>query len=522
MTDVLRLSWAIARSGWRASWNRGFRFSRLKSGLIALVLQALFFLMIARRAPAMAPQASTEGFAGVMALMSLQMAWFGMMYGFSRGQFQLYQGLLVPLFQISPARPLGFLLGRVIEALPTRLWSTALWAWVYSGMIPGPSRLGIASVLAAVGLLVGMVAHLSGLLLLAFWGRYSPRTMRNGLLFFGTATLALATWAIIYLAQGGTVTDLALLMRQYRLIVFGAVVALTGVPGLLLLIALGVRPTAVEELYRRGLYQVIELGESDIDRPGRSLWLPFGRGVMRAVLSREWLELTRSRVARVQAMIWVAGTVGVYVAGRSMEGQPMERLIQYVGALSLLAWFMAFGHWVVRVFEKERRTMVLYRLAAVPAPRLLLAKFTSVFLPSALLVSASTTIGSLAARLTPTEALTVLWWSLSGLAAGVIGGFGAAAATADQGEIEEQSEALPARGDDSAAQTAGGNSAWWSLARTGALVVSTALPMWMGAGQPGLPFTIPPVVLGTVCALLPSGLLLLGYRLMVSAWHRSG
>jgi hypothetical protein len=517
MSEVLRTAWSIARSGWRSTFNRSFRFSRMKTAVIALVIQALFFLFIARRAPAMAAGASGESIGGLLALIALQMGWFGLVYGFSRGQMQLYQGILVPLFQITPARPLAFLMGRVIEAVPGRAWSCLLWAWAYSGAIAGPARWPMALLLAVAGLFVGMVAHLSGLLLLAFWSRYSPKTMRNGTIFFGAVTLAMATWAVIYLSEGGTVTELAALMRQYRLIAYGAVLAAAGVPGVALLGALAVRPLAVENLYRQGVYQVIELNDAEVVRPGKSRWLPLRDNVMRAVLSREWLELARSKVARVQAMIWVSGTVGVYFAGQAMRGQPLSRVIQFVGALSLLAWFMSYGHWVVRVFEKERKTMLLYRLTAVPAYRLLLAKFTSVFAPSAVLVALTALVGAWAARLGPGGAFTVLGWSLGALAAGTLGGFGMAAATA--GESDEQ-ELDQAPGREGASPQPTGN-AWWTVARTVALLLTAALPVWTGAGQPGLPFRLPQAPLLALDVLLPLGLLAGGYWLMGRVWDTS-
>ncbi|MFZ5823693.1 MAG: hypothetical protein ACOY94_05085 [Bacillota bacterium] len=518
MSEVMRLSWAIARMGWRATYNRLFRFSRVKSGLIMLLLQGLLIFLIARRAPAMAASATGDGLSGVMAIIALQMGWFGLMYGFSRGQFQLYQGLLVPLFQLSPARPLAFLIGRVIEAAPQRSWSTLLWAWAYSSMIPGSGRWAAMALLFAVGLATGMIAHLSGLLLLTFWSRYSPKTMRNGLFLFGGLTLAMATWAVIYLSQGNTVTDLALVMRQYRTTVFGLVVLTAGLPGLLLGLASLVRPDWVEDLYRRGLYTVVELGEQDIDRPGRSYWLPIGaNGVLRAVLSREWLQLTRSKVARIQLMIWLAGTVGVFFAGQAMAGQPMERLVQYVGSLSLLAWFLSFGHWVVRVFEQERVTIALYRLAAVPTPRLIAAKLTSIAVPSAALVGLSVLAGSLAARLSPLDSLSVLLWSLLALAAGILGGFGVAAATADQ-EPEEPTGGAAPRSEMAPPTTAQG-SAWWSLARTLAVLVSTALPLWAGAGRAGLAATLPPAQAVVLVLLLPTLLLSGGVWWMLRTWR---
>lgn len=515
MSALLRLSWSIARMGWRATWNRSIRFSKMKTGLIALALQLLFFALIARRAPMLAGAATRDGMLGLLTLMSVQMAWFGLIYGFSRGQQQLYQGILVPLFQMTPARPLGFLVGRVIEAVPLRFFSIGLWAWVYARALPGEERWLAALLLAAVGMAVGMIAHLSGLLLLSFWSRYSPGTMRNGNTFFGIITLALLTAAMIYLSQGGSLTELALTMRQYRIGVFTAVVMAAGIPGLGLLAALFIRPDAVEHLYRTGLYQVLELNDTDISRPGRSQWLPIPEPVFRAVLSREWLELLRARMVRIQALVWVAGTVGTFFAGRSMIDQPLSRVIPLVAFNALLAWFLSYGHWVVRAFEKERRTIHLYRLAAISGSRLVAAKFLSVFLPSALLVSISTLVGGAAAELDLTGALTLLAWALGALAAGVFGGFGMTAATADQNPEETELDTTPRR---EGAPEPGGGGQWWALARTIALMLCAGLPIWAAAGQPWLPWTLPWLPLLVLLAIMPTMLLAAGFWIMSRSW----
>jgi hypothetical protein len=292
---------------------------------------------------------------------------------------------------------------------------------------------------------------------------------------------------------------------------------LAGIPGLALLGALLVRPGAVEGLYRQGVYQVIELADADFTRPQRSVWLPLRDGIFRAVLSREWLELARSKVARIQIMIWVAGTVGVLVAGRAMAGQPLPRVIQFVGGLSLFAWFMAYGHWVVRVFEKERKTVLLYRLTNVPARKLVLAKFISVFAPSAVLVAVSALVGGFAAGAGLQGALAVTGWSLAALAAGTFGGFGMAAATANEYEDAEM-DASPRREGTEGPQATG--NAWWVLARTFALIIPAALAVWLAAGHPGLPWAAAAVPLGAFATLLPLLLLVGGYWWMTRTWER--
>lgn len=516
MNGIVSLSLAVARSGWQASWNRLFRFSRMKAGLIWLALQGFMVFVIARRAPAVAPDSAEAGLFGALTLMGAQMAWFGLMNGFSRGQMQLYQGLLVPLFQITPARPLAFLLGRVIEAVPARAWTTLLWAWAYSAIIPPPGRWPALALLWLTGLAAGMLAHLAGLLLLTFWGRYHPQTMRHGNTIFGVLTIAMMTAAIIYLSSGGTATELALVMRESRRSVLTTMAAVAGLPGLLLALALLVRPRWVESHYRDGLYRVLELGEQDTVRSGRSYWLPLGDGVMRAVLSREWLQLARSRMARTQLLIFIAGVVGVWFAGRGAADQPMAGLVGSIGGLSLLAWFNAFGHWVAKVFQQERVTIALYRLAAVPTAKLVAAKFTSLLVPSLLLVAIAVAVGSLAAALPSSTALVLLLWTELGLLAGLMGGFGAAAATADQEPEEPEAAGAPRveQGGSAAVQS----SAWFSLARTLGLTVSTALPLWAAAGRPWVPLPAP--VAWAVALGLPLALFLGGVGWMLRTWRR--
>lgn len=510
MNAVLRTAWSVAWYGWRAIYNRSFRFSRVKFAVIWQVLTLGFLVFIARR---VRPAPDAAGLEGLLVLMAVQMGWFGLMSGFSRGQFQLFQGLLVPLFQITPARPLAFFLGRIVEHVPMRLWSTLLWSWAYSAAVPGAGRAGALLALFATGVAVGVLANLAGLLLVALWARLSPKTLRYGSVGFGILTMALATWVVIFLATGGEVSELALRMRTFRSAFSLAVAALGGGPGLALLLALAARPEWVENLYRTGLYRVIELGEQDDARPGRSRWLPLPDGAVRAVLAKEWLQWSRSRVTQIQALVWVFGTVGVYVAGQAMAGQPLTRVVQYVGALSLLAWGLAFSHWVVRVFEGERAAIILYRLTAVPAGRLLWAKFLSIFIPSGGAVTLSALVGSAGAGLPLQDAMIVIGWSLAALAAGTVGGFGAAAATAGQEPPEPEVMAASRTG-----PSQSNTNAWFTLARMGGMLVPIFLVVWTGAGQPWLPFKLPQGALLGVDVALPAALLAGGYWFMNRIW----
>ncbi len=518
MNGILSLSLAVARSGWLAGWNQLFRFSRMKAGLLLVALQGFLVFVVARRAPTLAADSAEAGLAGALTLMGAQMAWFGLMYGFSRGQMQLYQGLLVPLFQITPARPLAFLLGRVIEAVPTRAWTTLLWAWAYSAMVPGPGRWPAMALLWTAGLATGMLAHLAGLLLLTFWSRYHPRSMRHGNTAFGVLTIAMMTAAVVYLMEGGTATELALALRAARRSVLTVLTAAAGLPGLMLALALLIRPQWVESHYREGLYRVLELGEQDTVRSGRSWWLPLrGDGVLRAVLSREWLQWVRYRMARTQLLIFAAGVVCVWFAGRSAAGRamPLAGLVGSVGGLSLLAWYNAFGHWVAKVFQQERITIALYRLAAVPTARLVIAKLVSVLVPSVLLVAVAAAVGSAAARLPLSTAGSLLLWTELGLVFGVLGGFGAAAATANQEPEEPEAPGAPRMEQGGSAMVQ--SSAWSSLARTFGLTVSTALPLWAAAGRPWL--DLPPASAWTIALGVPLALFLGGVGWMLRTWR---
>jgi hypothetical protein len=517
VSESVRLAWSIANASWRANWNRSIRFSKAKIGLIWLVVQALFFWFLSHRTPTMSLDAR-QSILGLGALIGLQMAWFGLIYGFSRGQMQLYRGILVPLFQITPIRPIGVILGRALEAVPSRTFACLLWGWVYSGAIHGPARYPAALLLALIGLVVGLLAHMAGLLLVTLWGRYSPKTLRYGTPVFGIASLGLVTWIVIYLASGGTVTTIASTMQAYRLPVMGTLVALVGLPGLLLFGAALVIPAWIESLYHTGLYQVLELGEQEVSRSARSFWLPLPNPVYRAILSREWLQLSRSKLFRIQLLTFAAGAVGCWFAGRAMAGAPLPKVILFVGGLALFAWFMGFGEWVVRVFEAERRTIFLYRITAVPVRQLIGAKLLSLFGPSLILVALSTVTGALAARLSLGGALLVGAWSAAGMLAGILGGFGAAAATASEAPEEEE-----AGGQSTPDGTpVGGGNAWYTLFRIGALIVTMALPIAIGAGLPGVPFAVPILLQAIVGAGLPLVLMLLGVRIMVRRWERIG
>jgi len=221
-------------------------------------------------------------------------------------------------------------------------------------------------------------------------------------------------------------------------------------------------------------------------------------------------------MARTQVLIFLAGAVGVWFAGRSAADRPMPALVWSVGGLSLVAWFNAFGHWVAKVFQQERVTVALYRLAAVPTARLVAAKFLSLLVPSVLLVAAAVAAGSLAAGVPASAALVLLLWTELGLLGGLMGGFGVAAATADQ--EPEEPEAAGAHRVEQGGSAAVQSNAWYSLARTLGLMVSTFLPLWAAAGRPWLDVPAP---LAWAAALgLPLTLLVGGVGWMLRTWRR--
>lgn len=524
MSEIWRQALGIARSGWRAQYNRIWRFSRFKSGAMVLAMQLGMILLVSRRAQAAGGGAAGAGLLELMVLIGLQFGWFGLLYGFSRGQFQLYTGVLVPLFQMTPTRPIAFLIGRVLEAVPQRAWTALLWGWAYSAALPWPAaeRWAAALVLALSAISVGMLTHLTGLLTLAVWSRISPRTLRTGLFLGFAATLGLATWGIIYLAGGGSLAGAAATLRSVRSAVFAAVAAVGGLPGLVLAGAFLVRPGWVEDLYRQGLYQVLELEEQNDARPRRSFWLPLPGGVLRPVLSREWLTLSRSVFTRLRLMVWAAGAVGVWAAGGAAAGQGRESALVFIGTLSLLAWGLSFSNMVTNAFTSERVTVALYRLAGIRALPLLAAKFISVALPAALLVAAAAGVGIGRAGLEAADGLWLLGWVLVALAAGTATSLGLAAATAGEDPEEPGAGPRSPMGMQPMPNTQNPMAVPWALARTGGLVFPMAVAIWAGAGQLWLPQPLPAAVPWAVLAMLPAAALLVGGALMYRDWEQGG
>lgn len=516
MSEVLRLSLSVARSGWQAAWNRTFRLSRFPAGLLWLLAQVAAAALVAHRVPPAPEAAGGPGIAGMAALTAVQMGWFGLLYGFARGQVQLYHGLMVPLVQITPARPAAFLLGRLIEALPQRAWVALLWAWAYAGALPGHVRWAALPALFGAGVTAGMLALLSGMLLLTLWSRVSPRSISRGSALLGGATLALFAAMVIHILRGGTVQDLALLVERYRLPVAGAVLAAAGIPGAALLAALVLRPAAVEDLYRQGLYRVLELEQRETRRPGRSLWLPAARsGVLRAVLSREWLYLARSPLTRVQLALFAAGVACVVAAGWSAAGEPASHAVPVIAALSVQTWFVSLGHLPVRTFEAERAALDLYRLAAVPAPHLIAAKLLSIGAPSALLVSLAAAAGGLAAGLDLPDLARAVLLAVLAAAGGIAGGVGMAAATARH----EPDEPSPGRAAEAALSVLQQSGSWAAVVRTLTAIAGAGMPLWAGAGRPGLSDVVPAPLAWAAALGLPLISLAAGISRLTRTWR---
>lgn len=520
MSEVWRQSWAIARSGWRALYNRTWRFSPRKTLLIDMGSEFFVVFLITRRAGAIAAGAGAVDLTGLLLLITLQMGWFGLMYGFARGQFQLYTGILVPLFQITPARPMAFLVGRVLESLPRRAWSTLLWAWAYSAAIAGAARWPALLLFWTVALGFSALAHLSGLLALTLWSRLSPRTLRVGLFIIFASTLGGITWAVIYLGTGGGLVDLAQRFRAARWWLGGALALVGGLPGLALLLAFVFRPSAVENLYRRGLYRVLELNERQDSRPGRSRWLPLPDGPLRAVLSRDLLVLTRSGFTLFRLATWVAGAVGAYMAGAALAGQPTTRLTLWLGGLALFAWGLPFRNLVTGAFHGEKASMDLYRLTGTPLGPVLLGKYIAQAVPAALLAGLAAAVAAGRAELGAGPALTLVLWVWLALAAGIAGGLGYAAVSAREPDPDE--EAGAAAPPDAGVPGVGGGTLAASLLRTLSFAGPMAVTIWIAGGRPGLPLAIPALWPLLLVLLAAAGSLAVGWRLLGREWDGRG
>lgn len=516
MSEVLRTAWAVARSGWRANYNRTWKFSRSKSSVIFTVAYLLVIYLVTQRAGQVSPGRSGLGLQGLAVLLVLQLGWSGLLRGYTRGQFQLYQGILVPLFQISPARPIAFLIGRSLEGLTIALRNAAVWGYAYSAALPGRERWVGALLLGGVGLAAYTVAHLAGLLTLALLSRLSPRSL-NGSLFAAFAlSLGAATGAAIYLARGGSLADLALLVHQYRTPIAALSLGLLGAPGLGLLLAFFVIPDRVEELYRVGLYQVLELRDLADARPRRSLWLPLPAGPFRGVLARQWLTDLRAAVTRFRLLIWGAAGAGVWFSGAAARGQGPERAVLFVGGLAVLAWGLSSSAQVASAFTSERVTQLLYRLAGVRPLPLFAAKFLGLWLPTLAGVALPCLVGGWRAGLGGGELLQLLAWSCGAMTAGTLGGLGIAAATAGEEPDEPESQGaggLFGPGQDPQSGTI------WAILRTFGLVLPTALCLWAGSGQFGSPLPAPTAGLLLLLVLIVGGCLALGLALMVRGWR---
>jgi hypothetical protein len=493
----LRVGWAVARTAWRSRYNRLWRFSKFKWVVVMQIVQLAFFWWLSSRTGKLAGASHQERFVGILALLVLQFGWSGLLQGFVNGQFQLFKGSLNPLFEVSSAPPIGFIIGRVLEHIPRRIWSSLLWAWAYTAVLPPKGRIADLLMLSGIATVIASLAFLTGMLSLILWQAYAPKTVRYGLTGGLVLQIIFMTWAAIFLAQGGTVAQILQTLAQSRHVLFTLVVMIGALPGIGMLGTSLVRPQVIDRLYHRGLKQLTEL-EQGIGKAKRSFYVELaGDPLVRAIVSREWISLLRAPFTGVRLFAYSAAIVGEWITGRSLHHHTAggsHSAVLLLG-IPLVAWVLIFSGDFIMAFPGEGAALTLYRLSGHSASRVMAAKFLANWLPNCVLIFVACLAGAIAAKDAIGEPWRIVANGLLAATASMMGAFGISAGYLDP-DLDELGQAQNSPGT--------GQMGAWGLVGLVAACIPIVLILFVS--WPGTAAVVPLPVLFWIIVCLPIGI----------------
>jgi len=398
---------ALVRAAWRAGCNDGWRFSRARAGLWALVLQvALAGLAMWRLA-----SGPLELSPGTVLVVGFAEEWLmAFLMTLLRGRERYFAGPVVTLVHLSPAPARAFVLAQVVGALPDRAWRAMLFGCALlpavrpAGPAPGQTALVLAGFVAAA-IVGGAAGHLASIGFLFGAARRLP----GALVVIPAAALVLLlllVWGLLYLLLVGLdqlAAGAGAAPPPHDGAAWGAelaLVALLSLPGLLMLAGElwttgGRRRAADNDGFREAWLSVREALERG-SRPLRSRWPALIGGPAGALQALAWLRAARNWFSLVRLGIWAAVLVAPFLLRVGLAGMPPVRASALYIGTGLTAALFNYGEQAAALFSVDGERAALPVLTGVTPGQLILGKWLS------------------ALPVVPVAALTTLAWARAG------------------------------------------------------------------------------------------------------------
>ena len=355
---------AIAVAARRERWNLMWRFSRLKSGAWLLLFQAGAIAAVLYN---FVRSGFSLPFMSALALISVQSAVWGVTSAFTQERDRLYRGRVVELVHLSSAPAYSLPIAGILSDLPSRAWTSLIWA----GMFSRPATGGWWSLpvlwLASLTISVATQFFATRLLVAAVCRR--PRFLAW-------------SWALTIAGMVALTGLFAYALFQPELLGnAGARLASVAPPLAALLVIAGaaagaaalLRPERLGELYKESWLRFSECSRTASLRvPSR--WPAFARGPAGSVQAKDWLMALRNPLTWIRLGAFAVAVAAMVFLRPWFSSFPLEARRAAAEAVPYGAILFILGEAVAASLPAEREKLALFAAAGSSAGRVLLGK----------------------------------------------------------------------------------------------------------------------------------------------------
>lgn len=355
---------AIAVAARRERRNLLWRFSRFKAGAWILLIQAGAIAAVLYnfvRSDFSLPLHSALG------LIAAQSAVWGFASAFTQERDRLYRGRVVELVHLSPAPAYALPIAGILSDLPSRAWTSLIWA----GMFSRPSTAGWWSlpVLWIASLSVAVATQLIATRLLVAAVRRHPKFL-SWLWALTIAAVAVLTGLFAYaLFNPGLLEEVGARLAP----VVPPLATLLVVAGAVAAAAVLRRPERLGAMYRESWLRFSESSRTASLRVA-SRWPAVVPGPAGSVQAKEWLITLRN------PLTWIRlGSLSVLLVAMTalrpwLSSFPLEARRIAAEAVPYGAVLFILGEVVAASLPAEREKIALFAAAGSSAARLLRGK----------------------------------------------------------------------------------------------------------------------------------------------------